>query len=296
MADGYLADRNEVADCTITSNVSWLTSSPLDAMKTTPLIDVAESTSIGTVESPVVIEMAWTTARYINYAGLQHTNLRQESYRRCEVFSDTEKTDLLYTSVNAAGKDKRVVPGIYDPATLRPGSSNWLRGGLDARDFRLYPTNIHEVIPLCRARVIRWTLWGAAYEPDDSDATSYRIGLAWASDGQTFARHVGSTGEGTRSNDELIETPGGSVWVEPGTAKRFATIDRAVTDKDLRDALFDMAHRAGRNKPLIWLPNTTAADDCFRYGGLFRRADDHQHKYMAPFYTNGTIELEEWTE
>lgn len=297
MGMGYLADRNEVAEshCTITSNATWLPSGPLDALRTTPLIDAAVSSDLGTEGAPVWIEFAWEFPVDLTYTGIHDTNLRQASGYRVEAWFDAAKTQQAFTT-QENGRDRKVVPPLTDPAKMRFGAPNQLRGDLDPRDFRLYPTNVHVTVPLCRARVLRWSFWGSAYEADDTDAAGYRIGLAWAGDGLSFDRHVGGSGESIKSNDERIETPGGGVWVEPGISKRVALIDRTVTDKTLRDALFDMANRAGKHKPMVWLPDTDSPADCFRYGGLFRRFDDHGHKYIAPQYTSGGLELEEWKE
>ncbi|MCM8736586.1 hypothetical protein M5E06_20885 [Azospirillum sp. A1-3] len=299
MADplGYAADRNEVANpaamnpCTITSNVAWLPAAPLDAMKTTPLIDAAVSTVIGTEANPVQLLFAWPNAIDLTYVGLIDTNLVQAARGRVETWIGTDPSVPPDRSVEAA-----VVPPLTDPATMRFGAANMFRGDLDPRDFRLLPANLHIPVPLARVRRLRLSLWGAAFQPDGTPDTGYRIGLAWAGDGIAFDRHVGSSGEDYRSYDQRTETDGGGVWVEPGIGRRAALIDRQVTDRTLRDELFKMAVRMGKSKPCIWLPNINDPAACWQYGGLFRRVDDHSQKYMAPFYTSGSIELEEWRE
>lgn len=295
---GFLSDRNEIATagCALTSNVAWAETAPLEALRTTPLIDAAVSSVLGTAAEPVVIDAVWDSPIFLTYGGLFDTNLRQSAFVRFEAFADAAGESLLFTTVNAAGRDRRVVPPLTDPATLRFGAPNQMRGDLDPRDFRLYPTHVHVIVPLCRVRRVRWTIWGGAYQEDDSPDTAYRIGLAWAGDGLFFSRHVGASAESVKSGDERIETPGGGVWVEPGLAKRVALIDRTVTDPALRDAFFDMALRNGKSRPLVWLPNVIDPGACFRYGGLFRRSDDHQHKHIARGYASSSLELEEWTE
>lgn len=293
---GYAADRNEVANpddlnpCTVTSNVSWEVTAPLDALKTTPLIDAAVSTVLGTEEDPVEILLAWDAPIDLTYAGLIDTNLVQNATVQLDAWTDAGMTDL------AATVQANVVPPLTDPAGMRFGAPNMFRGDLDPRDYRLVPANVHLVVPLCRVRRVRLRIWGDAFQPDGTPDTGYRIGLAWAGDGIAFDRHVGSSGEDYRSYDQRTDTDGGGVWVEPGIGRRAALIDRTVTDRALRDALFRMAMRTGKHKPLVWLPNIKDPAACFQYGGLFRRVDDHSHKYMAPFYTSGGIELEEWRE
>lgn len=298
---GFMADRNEVVNpagknpCTITSNAVWEVTGPLDAMKGFPLGDRAVSKRTGSKTDPVWIRFEWASPIYMSYGGLYETNLRQSAYCRMQGFADSDLQVARATTRNAIGRDRRVVPSLTDPKKLRAGAPNWLRGDLDPRDEQLYPKDIHVRVPLCRVKVIVWTLWGPAAKPDGSDDTGYRIGLAWAGDGLSFVRHVGSSGEGVKSNDERIEMPGGSVWVEPGITKRMVTIERRVVDKSLRDDLFDMAMRSGKRNPLVWLPNAKPAD-CFRYGGLFRRVDDHTGTYVASRYTSAKIELEGWRE
>lgn len=294
---GYAADRNEVANpaamnpCTITSNVPWLPTAPLDAMKTTPLIDSAVSSDTGEEDAPVEILFAWDDAIDVTYAGLIDTNLVQAARGRVETWIGTDTSVPPDRSVEGT-----VVPPLTDPAIMRFGAPNMFRGDLDPRDFRLLPANLHIPVPLARVRRLRLSLWGGAFQPDGSPDIGYRIGLAWAGDGILFDRHVGSSGEDYRSYDQRTETDGGGVWVEPGIGRRAALIDRSVADRELRDALFRMAMRIGKSKPMIWLPNINDPAACWQYGGLFRRMDDHSHKYMSPRYTSGSIELEEWRE
>lgn len=297
MGVGYLADRNEVADsaCTITSNVDWAETAPLTSLRTMPLIDAAESLALGTAAEPVQIDFVWDAPIFLTYGGLHDTNLRQASYYRFEAWGDEARTDLLFTTTAADGRDRRVVPGLTDPRYMRAGAPNQMRGDLEPRDFRLYPTHLHVVVPLCRPIAVRWTLWGGAYRADDSNDTGYRLGLAWAGDGVSL-QHVVGSGEGVKSNDDKLVTPGGGVWVEPGVSRRNAQLSMPAVGKPVRDTLFDMSKRAGQNKPLVWLPNVDRPEECFRYGGLFRRADDHEHKYVSSEYVGCTITLEEWKE
>lgn len=296
MALGYAADINEIANpdslnpCTITSNVDWEPTAPLTSLKTTPLIDAAVSTQLGTEGAPVEILFAWDSPIDLTYGGLFDTNLAQRATVRVAGWGNTAMTDLV-----AAGQTN-MVPPLTDPATLRFGADNQFRGDLPARAYPLFPKNAHLVLPLARVLRLKISIWGDAAYPDGTPDTGYRIGLAWAGDGLFFNRHVGSSGESHRSNDQRIEADGGGVWREPGIGRRTAVIDRTVTDRTLRDALFQMAMRTGKSRPMIWLPNTEDPAACFQYGGLFARTDDHEHKYMAPFYTNGSLQLEEWRE
>lgn len=293
---GYAADRNEISNpaglnpCTVTSNVAWTDTAPLDALKTLPLIDAAVSAVLGTEAEPVEITVAWDSPIDLTYGGLIDTNLVQSAFVLMEAWLDAEMTDRVAALLT------NVVPPLVDPASLRFGAPNQFRGDLDPRDYRLMPANAHCVVPLCRARVVRFSLWGDAFRPDGTPDTGYRIGLAWAGDGLFFDRHAGGSGEAYRSNDQRIQVEGGGVWREPGIGRRAALLDRAVTEPTLRDALFRMGMRTGLSKPCIWLPDVTDPAACFQYGGLFGRTGDHEHRYMAWDLTSGTIELEEWRE
>jgi len=313
----FLADRNEVQNgpldnpVTITSNVQWAATAPLASMLTTPVSDRAVCLTKGGVDyatgaaiNPVIIELKWQYPIFLTAAGLEDTNLRQDAFYRMEAFGDAGMTDLVATSV-VDGVDANVVPPLTDPETMPAGAPNQMRGDLDPRDFALLPVNIHCVVSQVPVAAIRWTLWGGAFRPDGSEDTGYRIGLAWAGDGLIFSRHVGKSGEGVKDNDEVITGAGGSAWVEEGIAKRTVTIGREVTDRKLRDELYKMALRAGKRKPLLYLPSVgdpadpkslgdTAAN--FLYGGLYRRSGDHSQSYVSARYTSTSIELEEFKE
>ena len=315
----YLADRNEVQNgpldnpCTVTSNVDWSATSPLESMLTTPVSDRAVSLSKGDVNyatgapvSPVTITLKWQHPIVLTVASLLDTNLRQDAFYRMEAFIDPQMRpeDLVATSV-VDGVDANVVPPLTDPATMRAGAPNQMRGDLDPRDTPLLPINIHVTAPQVPVVAIRWTLWGGAFRSDGSEDTGYRIGLAWAGDGLVFARHVGKSGEGVKDNDEVITGAGGSAWVEEGITKRTVTIGREVTDRTLRDELFKMALRAGKRRPLLYLPsigdpaNPASTGDPaanFLYGGLYRRTGDHSQTYISPRYTSTSVELEECKE
>lgn len=299
---GFWTDINEVGNdpdenpCAVTSNTGWAGTAPLASLLTTPLADAAVSDRIGTAADPVIIDFEWEFLIDLAYAGLFSVNLWQESFCRMEAFSDSARTVKVADTRYPNGRDRRVIPGLYDPATLQPGLPNWLRGGLRSKDFRLYSTNIHANVPLCRARVVRWTLWGGAYRPDGTDDGVYRIGLGWAGDGLALTRHTPGSGDGVKTNTEITEMPGGSTWAEPGMRKRTATIDLALVEEGVRDKLFDSAHRAGNEKPIVYLPDVASPEKCFRYGGAFRRVGDHEHKLLPPRYASTTINLLEWRE
>lgn len=315
----YLADRNEVQNgplenpVTIASNVEWSETSPLESMLTTPVSDRAVSLTKGDVDyatgapiNPVIIELTWQSPIFLTVASLLDTNLRQDAYWRMEAFGDLQMRpeDLVATSV-VNGVDANVSPPLTDPATMRAGAPNQMRGDLDPRDIPLLPISIHCVAPQVPVVAIRWTLWGSAFRPDGSEDTGYRIGLAWAGDGLIFSRHVGKSGEGVKDNDEVITGAGGSAWVEAGISKRTVQIGREVTDRKLRDELFKMALRSGKRRPLLYLPNsgdpadpTSLGDPAanFLYGGLYRRAADHSQTYVSARYTSTSIDLEEFKE
>ncbi|WP_377810629.1 hypothetical protein ABNQ38_33680 [Azospirillum sp. A29] len=299
---GFFADTNELGNgpvnpCTLTSpGTGWASTAPLTSILTTPLEERAVTTRLGTAANPVVIEMEWLYPVDIAYAGLLHLNLWQESFFRMEAFLDSGRTQKVADTRMPNGRDRRVIPGLYDPKTLQPGYSSWLRGGLPNEDFRRYTTNIHANVDLCRARVIRWSLWGGAYKPDGTDDTVYRLGLGWAGNGLSVTRHAPGSSDGVKPNTELIEQPGGYVWAEPGLRKRTAVIDLAAIQPTLRDKLFAAAHRAGNEKPIVWLPNVASPEACFWYGGLFRLVGDYQHKYLPPIWAALTLNLLEWRE
>lgn len=310
-AIGFAADRNEIQNpswqnpCTVTSNCGWSATAPLPALMTTPVTDYAVSAAFSTIDDPETgklsaayplwIQFAWDYPIDLTYFGLFETNAVQAAPFRVEAWLDAGRTQLVGTTTTVDGRERTVVPPLTDPATMRAGAPNQMRGDLDQRDFLLLPTNINVFFPLCRARVVRFTFWGETYKPDGTADTVLKIGFAWAGDGLFFSRHVNS-GAGVKSNDERIETPGGNVWVEPGITKRTMTIERSVTDKALRDALFKMALRTGKGKPMVYQPDINDLAECFLYGGLWRRTDDHTHKYTAARYTNSNIELEEFKE
>jgi len=298
MGMGYLADQNELvlSACEITSNVAFAATAPLESLRTTPLIDPAVSAVVGTEDEPVVIEVEYEHPIDLTYAGLFDTNLRQEAYYRFEAFADAGRTERLFTTTDASGLERNVVPPLTDPELMRAGAPNQMRGDLPPRDFMLLPTNLHVTVPLCPALVLRWTLWGRAYRPDDSDDSGYSVGLAWAGDGLPISRHVGGSGDGVKDGDEVITTPGGGVWVEPGIPRRVALIDRTATDLHLRDEIFKLVLRGGKRKPLVWLPDMDSPADCFLYGGLYRRAGDYQHKFISRRYVSNSLDLEEWKE
>lgn len=298
---GFFTDINECANdaenpCNVTSNTSWAFTAPLTSMLTTPLMDAAVSGRTGTIDDPVVIEWEWEFLIDLVYAGLFSINLWQESFCRIEAFSDADRTVRVADTRYPNGRDRRVIPGLYDPKSLQPGYPAWLRGGMRNKEFRLYSTNIHANFPLCRARVVRVSLWGGAYRPDGTDDTVYRIGLGWVGDGLLITRHAPGSADGIKSNTELTEMPGGSTWAEPGMRKRTTTIDLALVNEDVRDKLFDAYHRAGNEKPNVILPDIANPGKCFRYGGAFRRMGDHAHKLLPPSFAATTMDFVEWKE
>ena len=291
----YAADRNEGSNpanfnpCTVTSTTDWVDTAPLESLKTTPLIDSAVSVGLGTEESPINITFAWDSPIVLTYFGLHDTNLVQRATVRLKGWIDAAMTDQV------AEQQVNIIPPLIRPGSLPFGAPNQFRGDLDPRDFGLLPANAHIVVPLCRVRRAQISIWGPTFQADGTADTAVRIGLAWAGHGLRFNRRVGS-GERYRSGDQRIEGDGGSVWVEPGIGRRMALIDQSVIDQDHRDELFRMAMRVGRSKPIVWLPNVESPAECAMYGGLFRRVDDHEHKYIAPDLTSGSLEYEEWRE
>ncbi|NUB05796.1 hypothetical protein FW320_06350 [Azospirillum sp. Vi22] len=296
MSFGLLADRNEVAapGVVVTSNKPWSTTSPLSSIRALPLADTAVSVGIGTEAAPTIIDILFPDRIFLTYAGLIRTSFRQSARYRCEAFADAAGAQRLFTSTRADGRDRAVIPPLYNPAKLRWGAPELFRGDLPPSDFALFPTNVHVVIPLCRPRLLRWTIWGASYRPDGADDTAYRIAYAWAGDSLQIMRHLPSP-EGYAPGDQVVQTPGGATWVEPGVGKRLVSIERQVMDLRLRDALFENAMRVGYARPLIWLPNVDRPEENLRYGGLYRRREAHEHRYISGYYTSTTAQLEEWT-
>jgi len=204
-------------------------------------------------------------------------------------------TEKVADTARVDGTFESVIPPLYDPATLLFGEPNQFRGDIDPRDFRLYSTDTHAVFSARRTRVIRWTVYGAAYRPDGTPDTAYRVGLAWAGYGLLFWRSVGS-GEGDKPGDLLTTHDDGSVWGEPGINKRTATISLEYLDRDDRDNVLDALRRAGKTRPIVWLPDVDDPYQCFRYGGMFRRVEDYYHRFVTGMHTSSNISLEGFTE
>ncbi|HYD29187.1 hypothetical protein [Brevundimonas sp.] len=297
MGYGYLADRNRVPTATLTSSAAYQANAPLDNVKTLPLVAAAVTTTLGTAGGPVTITGAFPERYPCTYGGLFDTNLRQAARWRLELFSSAvtlDATTRLFDTRGADGADRAVIPSLTDWRDLRWGDPNLFRGDLPPEDFALYPTHVHCIVPVCRPAAFRWTLYGPAYEADNSEATGYSIGHMWLSDGVPLARHMDSEDVYTPT-DEITRFPGGGVSVEPGTGYRSVTIQRAVAARGLRDALFDMARRVDWSRPVVWLPDVDSLGDCFRYGGLFQKREPHANRWIAPKLTAGAIHLEEIT-
>jgi len=299
---GLLAHLNEVAEqpCAVTGATGdWSLTAPLDAMKALPLVDAAVSTRIGTVDAPVVFEVEFERPTFLTYAGLFRTNLWKTGRIRFEAFKTAARTALAYSTQGVVGIDRLVLPGLYDPKSLRFGAENTLFGQLGAREYIRYPTNIHVVLPLISAQVLRWTVYGPAYRVVGSgystSETAYRIGHAWAGDSLQFERHVGGSSEGYKRGGKVTELAGGGVSVEPGRGRRLATLDRQVNEAGDRDRLYDLITFLDADRPAVWLPDTDSPFDCFRYGGLFQVTEDYAHKYLNDLHTTSTITLGEVT-
>ncbi|CAO3355193.1 hypothetical protein [Azospirillum palustre] len=302
MATGLLAHLNELSeqDCAITGQAGdWAATAPLDALKTLPLVDAAVSTRIGSRDEPVVLEWEWDRPVDLTYAGLYRTNLWKTGRIRLEAFKTSARTSLAFTTQHASGIDRLVLPGLYDPKTLRFGGENTVLGQLGAREFLRYPTNIHVTMPLCSAQVLRWTVYGPAYRVTGSRYSTteqaYRIGFGWAGDSLAFDRHVGASAEGYRRGGKVTGLAGGGVAVEPGRGRRTATLDRTVNEAGDRDRLFDLVNFLDADRPAVWLPDTDSAFDCYRYGGLFQVIEDFSQKYLNDLHSAATISLGEVT-
>ncbi|UKJ74472.1 hypothetical protein [Azospirillum brasilense] len=295
MGFGLLADRNRFPAATLTSNADWAANSPLASCQSLPLLTAAVSSRLGTAANPVVIQAAFTERYACTYAGFFRTNFRQAARYRLELYATSAFTGLLFDTRNpTTGRDRAVVPSLLDWRQLRWGDSNLFRGDLPAEDYQLYPTNLHVTFPLCRVGSCRWTFYGAAYQPDGSDADAYSLGYGWLSDSLQFWRSLDAE-DGYVSTDEVTRFPGGGVSVEPGTGYRTVTIPRQVNGRQIRDSLFDLARRVDYSKPVVWLPNIDDPAACFRYGGLFQRRGDHANRWFASSYTSSTTSLEEIT-
>jgi hypothetical protein len=302
MATGLLAHINELSeqDCDITGLAAdWAATAPLDALKTLPLVDAAVSTRIGTRDEPVVLEMEWPRPIDLTYAGLYRTNLWKTGRIRLEAFKTSARTSLAFSTQGVGGIDRLVLPGLYDPKTLRWGGENTVLGQLGAREFLRYPTNVHVVMPLCSAQVLRWTIYGPAYRVTGSRYSTteqaYRIGFGWAGDSLQFDRHVGASAEGYRRSGKVTELAGGGVAVEPGRGRRTATLDRTVNEAGDRDRLFDLVNFLDADRPAVWLPDIASPFDCYRYGGLFQVTEDFSQKYLNDLHSAATISLGEVT-
>ncbi|HYD31094.1 MAG TPA: hypothetical protein VEB64_09610, partial [Azospirillaceae bacterium] len=189
MGKGIYTDTNHMASAALVgTSGDWATLAPLDLMKALPLHAAAVTTRLGTQGDPIVIEGTFPTSVPCRYFGLFDTNLRQRASCRLELFANTAMTTVLVDTRNpASGKDRFVIPPLLNWRQLYWGASNLFRGDLPPADFRLYPSNVHIIVPFCRPKAFRLTLYGPAFDPaDGSAASTYRIGYAWIGDGVRF--------------------------------------------------------------------------------------------------------------
>jgi hypothetical protein len=297
-ATGLLCTRNEVTDvpCIITASIAADPKAPLDLLRATPVSDRVVIPAIGTPDQPVTIDIVWDWPVTIDAASLINTNLRHDAAARFEAWLDANRNDKVADTIGPDGLYPRIVPPLYDPATIPLGEPGQWAGTIDPRDQRLFSTDAHAVPKSCQARAIRWTVYGGARRPDDSADTVYRIGLAWAGYGIRIDRDLPS-GEGDRPGDEVITMGGGATWIEAGINKKTAVIDLSLNTVGMRNDLLTAMRRIGYRVPVLWLPNTASPHENYLLGGLFRREEEYAHKYIGgAAYTSSSIKLIGWTE
>ncbi len=288
-----LSDTNLFPAATLSSPTAWSALAPLSLCQTLPLSARAATLALGTAEAPVIIEGVWSDRQFVAYAGLFQLNLRQSAGVRLELFGDAAMTETLFDTRDGAGADRAVFPPLLDPATIRFGASHQFRGDLPAEDFALYPTHVHVVVPLVRARAFRWSLWGEADQADGSAAGHVEIGHGWIGDSLQFARSTGSA-DTYDPRGVIVEMAGGGAIVEPEAGGRALSIVRDVLERPLRDAVTDMARRVGQHRPVAYLPTSGAdpAED-LRWGGLYQRRGTQSNTWSYPTIAQSTIAFEE---
>lgn len=297
MGKGLYTDTNHIPAATLTgAGGDWAALAPLDNIKTLPLHAAAVTTRLGTRDNPIVIDGVFSTSVPCRYVGMFGTNLRQRANCRVELFSNTSLTTWLYDSRDPdSGKDLFVIPPMLSWRQLYWGAPNLFRGDLPPADYALYPSNFHLIVPFCRPKGFRISLYGPAFDTDGSAASTYRIGYAWIGDGVRFFAPLDFE-PGYVSGDTLTRVAGGGVSIETGTGYRTVTIQRPASDASEATSLFDSAVRLGLKKPCAYVPTDNWPAFNHRFGGLFQRRGDYAMRFLAADLVNSTVSLEEIRE
>lgn len=302
MANGIIADRNRIPFGTVDAT-GWSTSAPASNAAILPLAIKCRSLAAGTDEAPVPLSGTFDGRYPVTYGGLFGANLRQADRVRLRLWADAARTELLFdTRDPVTGLDRRVVPNLYGWRQLRWGDPNLFRGDMAPEDFALYPTNVHVVVPLVRAQAWQWDLIGQGYKPDPEapgsfiDAGYLEVGHAWLSDSLPFSINFAYGGADKYTpTDEIVRTPGGGVFVEPGTGYRSAEIPLELIRKPDGDRLFDLSKRVGWSQPVVWLPNVDDPALLFRYGFIGQRRDSFAKSWKHYRLDGAAVTIEEIT-
>lgn len=302
MANGIIADRNRILTGSV-DETGWSATAPASNAQVLPLAIKARSVAAGTDADPVPYEGEFDGRYPLTYAGLFATNLRQADRVRLRLWADAARTILLFdTRDPVTGLDRRVVPNLYGWRQLRWGDPNVFRGDLPPEDFALYPTNVHVAVPLVRAAAYRWDLVGEGYKPDPGnpdafvDAGYIELGHVWFSDSLPFSINYAYGGsDNWTPTDEIKRTPGGGVFVEPGTGYRSVDIPLELIRKADGDRLFDLSKRVNWSQPVVWLPDIDDPAALFRYGFIGQRRDSFKKTWKHYQLDGASIQIEEIT-
>ena len=297
MANGALADRNRVPIASV-AETGWSTTAPAANAKVLPLRLTARSVAAGTADAPVYYQGVFDARYPVSYAGLFATNFRQSNRLRLQLFADTGYTTCLFdTRDPVTGLDRRVMPALYDWRQLRWGAPNLFRGDLPPEDWALYPTNVHVSVPLVRARAFRWSLVGLGVDrATGADVNYHEVGLAWVSDSTYFSTQYSLGGSDIWTpTDEVSRTPGGGVFVEPGTGYRSVEIPRNRMTLAEGDSMFDLARRVNFSGPVVWLPDIDDATAMFRYGFVGQQRQPLRRTRAASLEVSTTLQIDEIT-
>ncbi|MCG5239520.1 hypothetical protein MCW82_07030 [Azospirillum doebereinerae] len=292
MTTGLLVDASAFPAVELTSNCDW--TPYLDAIKTMPFVSGARSSRVGTVDNPVTITMRFARRDPLDYGGLLGANFRQALYWRCEAFADDDLTKRLFDSRPASGLDRRVVPQLMREKLLPWGADNGFRGDLPKRHVRLFPPGIH--CPLaCRPKVLRWTLYGPAFNPDRTAASHYDIGFAPVGLAVPIIRATGSTAD-YQPGDEVTRVAGGGLSVDPGTGRRLARIDLRLMPETQRNDIAVLVASVNNDLPVVWVPDKARPEVNALWGFVGRLSGSTSHRWGQPAHTDTTISVEEWPE
>ncbi len=122
------------------------------------------------------------------------------------------------------------------------------------------------------------------------------IGHAWLGDSLEFQLpYQPGAKRNWNPTDEVVRTPGGGTFIEPGLGYRTAQIPFDYLMLLDSDRLTDMAARLGFDKPVVWLPDMSSPWDTFRYGFLGQRRGTFEKTQRYARADTAVVDLEEIT-